>query len=200
MSQSLENDPIYFWREFEHPYGYLSQWYAASFSAPSPIPSEPSRTFATTEEYMMYHKAMLFGDKEIADQIVLATTPKQQQALGRKVKSFTAEKWQANKERIVEAGNWYKFTNQTSDADLGKKLLETGERPLVEVSRSHRSVCKCITHFGQASPYDRIWGVGFDADNASKNKDQWGENLLGKALVRVRTRLRERREATVQHE
>lgn len=41
----------------------------------------------------------------------------------------------------------------------------------------------------KASPYDRIWGIGFSAANAGVNTDNWGENLLGKALMRVRDRL-----------
>lgn len=41
----------------------------------------------------------------------------------------------------------------------------------------------------KASPYDRIWGIGFSAANAEVNADYWGENLLGKVLMRVRDRL-----------
>jgi predicted NAD-dependent protein-ADP-ribosyltransferase YbiA (DUF1768 family) len=43
----------------------------------------------------------------------------------------------------------------------------------------------------QASPTDRIWGVGFGAADASENRSDWGENRLGKAISRVRDRLRE---------
>ena len=42
----------------------------------------------------------------------------------------------------------------------------------------------------QASPRDRIWGIGFGAQNAEKNRSRWGLNLLGKALVKVRERIR----------
>lgn len=38
---------------------------------------------------------------------------------------------------------------------------------------------------------DRIWGVGFGEKNAGKNRHRWGQNLLGKALMDVRGRLRE---------
>ena len=41
----------------------------------------------------------------------------------------------------------------------------------------------------KASPYDRIWGIGFTGSQAKANRENWGENLLGKALMRVRTRL-----------
>ena len=47
----------------------------------------------------------------------------------------------------------------------------------------------------QASPYDRIWGIGFSSSNAAANKVRWGQNLLGLALIRVRSRLRELGEA-----
>ena len=40
----------------------------------------------------------------------------------------------------------------------------------------------------EASPYDRIWGIGLPAgDRRALNKDTWlGENLLGYALTKVR--------------
>jgi predicted NAD-dependent protein-ADP-ribosyltransferase YbiA (DUF1768 family) len=47
--------------------------------------------------------------------------------------------------------------------------METGERELVE-----------------AAKWDRVWGIGYAKSNALKNRDSWGENLLGKALVEVR--------------
>jgi predicted NAD-dependent protein-ADP-ribosyltransferase YbiA (DUF1768 family) len=42
----------------------------------------------------------------------------------------------------------------------------------------------------EASKYDKIWGIGFygiDAINADKNK--FGRNLLGKALMEIRNEL-----------
>ena len=119
----------------------------------------------------MYHKAIVFDDQEIADKIALEPKAKNQKALGRKVKGFDDKKWKAKREEIVEEGNWWKFT-QSKEGGLSKMLLETGDRLLVE-----------------ASPYDRIWGVGYGAANAEANRDNWGENLLGKALMRVRDRL-----------
>ena len=119
----------------------------------------------------MYYKAIEFGDQKIADKIALEPEPRMQKALGREVKGFDGKKWNAKREKIVEDGNWWKFT-QSKEGDLRKMLLETGDRLLVE-----------------ASPYDRIWGVGYGATKAEANRDKWGENLLGKALMRVRDRL-----------
>ena len=119
----------------------------------------------------MYNKAIVFDDQEVADKIALEPEPGKQKALGRKVKGFDNKIWNAKREKIVEDGNWWKFT-QSKEGDLRKMLLETGDRLLVE-----------------ASPYDRIWGVGYGVVNAEANRGKWGENLLGKALMRVRVRL-----------
>ena len=127
-----DGGPLFFWREFEHPYGFFSQWYPASFKAPSPLPHKPEMTFSDAEQYMMYHKAILFGDPETADKIMLATVPQEYQRLGRLAKGFDRKLWDQHKEKIVEEGNWYKFT-KTKSENLRQKLLETGDRELVEV-------------------------------------------------------------------
>lgn len=74
----------------------------------------------------------------------------------------------------MEEGNWHKFLHSEDAAELKRQLLATGDKLLVE-----------------ASPYDRIWGVGFGAANADQNRANWGLNLLGKALMRVRLRIRQ---------
>ncbi|KAJ9664962.1 hypothetical protein H2201_005014 [Coniosporium apollinis] len=190
LSSADDKSPVYFWREYDHPYGFLSQWYDCAFE-------HDGISYRSAEMWMMMQKAKLFGDEKIAQQMVEAPSPKEHKALGRKVKGFDSAKWDereciyghmnrwstlqtadtilpADKSRIVEEGNWWKFTKSKETDQLKKLLLETGDRELVE-----------------ASPFDRIWGVGFGANNAGKNRDKWGENLLGKALMRVRDRLRQ---------
>ena len=84
---------------------------------------------------MMYQKALLFEDKDIAEEILAAEHPKDQKALGRIVKNFDNKKWNANRELIVEEGNWYKFTRaKQGGEELRRRLLETGDRELVEVT------------------------------------------------------------------
>jgi len=61
MSKSSSNDstetgPVFFWREFEQPYGFLSQWYESTFE-------HEGVNYTSTEMWMMYQKARLFGDK-----------------------------------------------------------------------------------------------------------------------------------------
>ena len=97
-----------------------------------------------------------------------------------------------DKSRIVEEGNYHKFTKGKESSWMAKKLLETGDRELVEVSISNtcigidRSYADCNV---EASPTDRIWGVGFGAADALENRSKWGENRLGEAITRVRERL-----------
>lgn len=113
----------------------------------------------------------------------------------------------------MEEGNWWKFAGgkDAEGGDLGKRLVETGGRELVEVGlsfflawvvgggeggrergwgkRGNGMEMRALT-FWQASPRDSIWGIGFAAENAEEMRAEWGENLLGKALMRVRARLR----------
>jgi ribA/ribD-fused uncharacterized protein len=78
-----------------------------------------------------------------------------------------------DKSRIVEEGSWHKFTIATNADELQEQLLATGDKELIE-----------------ASPLDRIWGVGYSPQKAEANRAKWGQNLLGQALMRVRDRLR----------
>jgi ribA/ribD-fused uncharacterized protein len=138
------------------------------------------------KSYMMYQKALLFSDTAVAAQILTTSSPKAVKGLGRKVANFDDKVWAAHREDIVRRGNRLKFTNPADPDDekwtvkatggktLRELLLETGDREIVE-----------------ASPFDRIWGIGFAADKAEANRDRWGLNLLGKALMEVRRQLRE---------
>ncbi|KAF8246645.1 DUF1768-domain-containing protein [Wilcoxina mikolae CBS 423.85] len=121
---------------------------------------------------MMHRKALLFAPtSSYPSQILSTTNPRACKALGREVPGFDPKVWNQHRERIVEEGNWYKFSQ---DEGLKKLLLETGERELVE-----------------AAPRDRVWGIGFGKERAEGMRERWGLNLLGKCLERVRGRLRE---------
>lgn len=122
---------------------------------------------------MMHRKALLFAgpENEITKQIQNGweVHPRDLRSLGRKIPNFSDEVWEENRFIIVVEGNYLKFSQ---DEELRNKLLATGDRELVE-----------------ASPRDRVWGVGFGAKNAGFRRDRWGLNLLGKALMEVRQRL-----------
>lgn len=146
---------IFFFREHEHPYGFLSQWFDAPFTAPAPDSTAEHVTFSTTEQYMMYQKAILFKDTGVADQIMLATTPKEHKRLGRKVENFDGHTWDVHREQIVEEGNWHKFCSSKMGSKWKDMLLQTGDRELVEVRKDYVLVaCRADQHV-KASPSDR---------------------------------------------
>ncbi len=124
------------------------------------------------EQYMMYKKAQLFKDEVTAQKILDEDDPALQQKLGKRVVGFKKEVWDQYKVSIVWQANYLKFTQHE---DLQNRLLETDPQILVE-----------------ASPYDRIWGVGLGANNELiTDESNWrGENLLGKVLSSVRDLLR----------
>jgi ribA/ribD-fused uncharacterized protein len=142
----------------------FSQWYPCRFE-------EAGVTFRCAEQYMMHGKAILFDDAEIAAEILAADHPRTHKALGRKVRNFDAAIWERERERIVLAGNRAKFTQ---DEALRAKLLATAPTTLVE-----------------ASPFDRIWGVGLrESDPRIHDRRNWrGKNLLGFLLTRLRDEL-----------
>ena len=128
-------------------YGFLSQFYTVDFDAPSHTEEDKTLRFWCAEQYMMYRKAVLFKDYDIA-QAIMKKVPKDKpasvKALGRRVKGWDDKIWEEHRESIVEDGNWYKFTTSTK-GNLKEKLLETGTRELVEVRHriSTRGVCCC---------------------------------------------------------
>ncbi len=151
-------DLIMFWKP-THANGIFSQWYASPFH-------EDGIDFQNAAQYMMYHKAMLFSDEVIAQKILNTSCPKSMKALGRKVSNFDEETWAANRERIVLQGSYLKFSQNEK---LKKFMFKCPKG--------------CI--FVEASPLDKIWGIGFTVDNALVNKKKWGLNLLGKALTQT---------------
>lgn len=143
----------------------LSQWWLADFSL-------DAQRYCCMEQYMMAEKARLFDDQEALEEILLTHEPGKIKALGRQVKDFDAAVWDRCKYTIVLTGSFQKFLQNPALKDF---LLRTGDKILVE-----------------ASPYDRIWGIGMDASNeAVQDPMLWqGQNLLGFALMEVRAELR----------
>lgn len=140
--------------------GPLCQWWKSKFI-------ENDIEFNCCEQYMMYHKAMLFNDKETANKILNTKEPREQKKLGREVKNFDEHIWDVAKEKIVKNGNYLKFSQ---NEDLKEYLCDTYPYELVE-----------------ANKYDRVWGIGmFAHDPNILDTSKWGQNLLGKTLMKVR--------------
>ncbi|GAO06701.1 NADAR family protein [Streptomyces lydicamycinicus] len=162
---------VHFWGHSPRRDGSLgvscfSQWWPAPFTA------EGVR-YATAEHWMMAGKARLFGDAEAERRALAARHPKQAKDAGRTVRGFDEETWRRHRFDLVVEGSVHKFGQ---DAALREYLLGTNSRVLVE-----------------ASPVDRIWGIGLAADDErAADPARWrGLNLLGFALMAARQRLRE---------
>jgi hypothetical protein len=121
---------------------------------------------------MMAEKARVFGDEAALAQVLASESPREQKAIGRRVANFDPGVWNGVCRGIVYAGNVARFSQ---DAEARRTLLDTGGRTIVE-----------------ASPLDRIWGIGLDPDNPDALEPaQWrGTNWLGVALMQVRETLR----------
>lgn len=115
------------------------------------------------EQYMMYQKAITFGDEESAKLILAEKSPRNQKALGRKVKNFDVSIWDSVNYDLVKTGLREKFKQ---NQDMKEYLLGYHGYQIVE-----------------ASPEDNIWGIGYAEDDAIANIDNWGRNLLGKILT-----------------
>jgi ribA/ribD-fused uncharacterized protein len=130
-------------------------------------------TFTCAEQLYMFSKALYFSDALSCTHILATSDPKAQKKLGKAVKNFNEYKWTLVKSRVARVGNWYKFTNPVN-RHMKNVLLGTRERELAEAARR-----------------DRVWGIGYNAEEADRYRKMWGENRLGRALMVVRGRVRE---------
>lgn len=78
--------PVYFWRPHEEGTGYLGQWYFSPFTT-------NGDTYATCEMWMMVQKARLFGDEQVARDMLATQDPKTHKSLGRLVSGFDGKTW-----------------------------------------------------------------------------------------------------------
>lgn len=143
---------------------YLSNWYPSDFTV-------NGISFSSMEQYMMYQKALRFGDTKIADKILATDDVAKIKKLGREVQGYDDSVWNGVRQIIVYEGLTAKFSQ---NEDLKAKLLETKDVILAE----------CAVR-------DKIWGIGLSmTDEKRFDKDKWkGQNLLGYALMLVREHL-----------
>lgn len=148
---------FYFW-ETIHPF---SQWHKCEFEI-------DGVKFNSAEQYMMFEKAKLFSDFEIAKEIIKSKNVREQKKLGQQVAGFNKSIWESQAPAIVYAGNKEKFRQNNSFKEL---LLSTKGKTVVE-----------------ASPNDCVWGIGLAAqqDEAKSIMNWKGTNWLGIVLTELR--------------
>lgn len=163
MSHCTESGCVFFWHEYEEN-GCFSNWYSSPFVI-------DDFCYLHVEQYIMAQKAKVFHDPKIYTKILRASSPADCKSLGKQVQNFQEDVWEAHRYGILKTALGAKFRQ---NQDLQVRLLETSNALLAE-----------------ASPYDRIFGIGMTAAQAeSLPPDKWnGQNLLGKALMEVRSEL-----------
>ena len=141
--------------------GYLSNWYLSPFT-------EEKKNFSSMEQFMMYRKAICFGDEAVATNILSTDDASQIKALGRQVSNDDEHIWNGIRQIVVYKGLLAKFSQ---NEDLKDRLKSTGEAILAE----------CAVK-------DLIWGVGLSMKDPNRfDKTKWkGQNLLGYTLMMVR--------------
>lgn len=161
---------IFFWghrksKDGEMNKSCLSQWWHCNFE-------KDGIKYSSAEQWMMAEKARVFSDFVVLEAILKTNDPKHAKSLGRKVTFFDEEEWKRRRYDIVKEGNYLKFSQ---NSDLMNYLLTTDGKIIVE-----------------ASPYDRVWGIGMKQDERGiENVSNWkGLNLLGFALMEVREALK----------
>lgn len=192
-SKNAKEEKFEFFWKADSPF---SQWHPSLFTY-------KDVQFISCEQFMMYSKAKLFGDDEVADKIMhynesllakdfinenieasgiindrknfetWSKIQKKFKDLGKEVKNFNEEKWKEKRVPIITVGNREKYSQNTS---LKEQLLATDDKTLVE-----------------ASPYDRVYGIGLNKNSKeAQDRTQWkGLNLLGEAITNVKTKMQE---------
>lgn len=148
----------------EEEYGFLSNWYLSEFEI-------KGIRFSSMEQYMMYQKALCFGDQETAQEILQTQNVGKIKELGRCVKNYNDVIWNGVRQIIIYQGLLEKFRQ---NEELKKKLLDTQDAILAE----------CAVK-------DCIWGIGLSmkSEKRMQIKEWKGQNLLGFALMEVRRAL-----------
>lgn len=125
--------------------------------------------FNCGEQHIMACKAGIFNDNDSLQKIKESKDPREQKALGRKVKGFDQKIWDESKENVAYHTCLLKVLHNI-------EILE---------------FVKSIPRFAiivEASPWDKIWGNGLAPENDDcYDITKWqGENLLGHSWMKVR--------------
>ena len=159
MTQQQQLKPVFFSSHKDESTGFLSSYYPAPFL-------DDGIFFSGALQYIMYAKALLFEDNDMAALILATTNPFMQYRLGRRIKGFKEKTWKNHREAIAKRANRLKFC----------------QHPHLLVK-----LCNLSGDIVQASKTDSIWGIGLTASTAAKSsRYEWGENLMGKSLMELR--------------
>lgn len=119
-----------------------------------------------SEGWFMQYKALFFEDHESYNQII-GKSPKIAKRIGRKIKNFNQEEWDVVKFDFMYMSIYRKYKICKPFKDIVDQIYKENLYPV------------------EASPYDRIWGIGYNKNDAEDNIQNWGLNLLGKCIAKL---------------
>ena len=122
----------------------------------------------TSEHHLMRAKALLMGDQVAESAIMCAPTALTAKRLGRKVRPWNQALWDDNCDRIMEDILVAKFSSTPAMREY---------------------ILGIEGHFYEASPRDKVWGIGIGVKQAEAGAPHNGQNKLGLALDRARVRI-----------
>ncbi|XP_074596437.1 protein irg-1-like [Brevipalpus obovatus] len=130
-----------------------------------------SDTFICLEQYIQYQKAKYFEDFEAAQNILSASSVKEIQKFGSKIRGFNTDSWAVVKFSMVGDGIFLEFSQNKS---LAKKLART--------SGYYMAWCGFL---------DKYWSCGLPENDPSIYHPpiHVGKNNYGLALMNVRNEL-----------
>jgi ribA/ribD-fused uncharacterized protein len=160
----METDREIYFYNLKNKFDYMSNFYKTDFTDKYDI------KYNCSEQYFMYYKCKTFDPNNniLLGAILKETSPAKIKKYGREVKNFNDTIWREKRYNIMLEALRLKF-NQNEI--IKQKLIETKDKILYEASKN-----------------DKIWGIGFYYTDAIQiDKNIFGENLLGKALMVVRS-------------
>ena len=126
--------------------------------------------YSSMSQYMEHQKALLFGDKGVANKVLSTDNPEEAESFGRCVGNYDDVVWHGLMQVMAFRGLYAKF---------GQNPVTRG-RLLATVD--------AVLAYCPPDKDDIIWGTGFMLDDRSRQDiSSWkGRNLLGFTLMYVR--------------
>lgn len=183
-----ENEPkttyTYFWKS----QSIFSQWHPSKFIYKDII-------FSSAEQFMMYSKAKMFGADDLAQKIIdYNETPLIKKFLNDELSDTDIcndkgmlREWDGYQKAIKDHGREVKNYVDAVWVEKRVPIVSVASREKYNQNPSYKAeLLKCAgTKMVEASPYDKIWGIGLDENEARRlPENKWlGLNLLGNILT-----------------
>ena len=138
----------------------------SNFNRDYPIVVKEQR-FNCNEQFIVYSKAMLFGDDRVASEVMKMSNPRMMKQLGNNIDNYNHREWQRKSVAIIAQCNETKFSMHQNAMDV---LMSTGHKVIGEATAG------------------KEWGIGLSLnDDDCLQKHNWsGENKMGKILMKIR--------------